>query len=418
MRNLKITLTWLFLSLASVLMAQETQEALAENPMRAGCTYHSYEAPVDVVTTPAPKGYKPVYISHYGRHGSRYHSAFMINQNYPRELIYADSLGLLTDTGKVILEELLTVYRVHEGMLGELSQKGFKEHQGIAERMYSSFPEIWKNRKSVNCISSNYSRCVLSMGAFTGRLQALVPGLSISAVAGKKYFSIVANEVEYHDEAVEEVAEWEKAERVKRFDPSRMAALLFKEIPEGLDVQQAIKSIHIYGCITESLEYELGGYINIFRWFTPEELHTLWSIYSDVWYGEQCDSDEYGKFVMASTGKILSHVVENADKALAEDSDVAADLRFGHDNGLMPLVFALGFEGAARIPYAESYKVYPDYRQNCKASNIQMIFYRNAKNDVLVKVLYNEKETRLKDLSPVSGPYYNWTDVRSYLINR
>ena len=406
------------MSLASVLMAQETEKALAENPMRAGCTYHSYEAPADDVTTPAPKGYKPVYISHYGRHGSRYHSELMINQNYPRELLYADSLGLLTDTGKIILNELMTVYKVHEGMLGELSQKGFKEHQGIAERMYASFPQIWKDRKTVNGISSNYSRCVLSMGAFTGQLQALVPGLSVSAVAGKRFFEIVANEVEYHKEAVEEVAEWEKAERVKRFDPTRMATLLFKEVPQGLDVQQAIKSIHIYGCITESLEYELGGYLNIFRWFTPEELHTQWSIYSDVWYGEQCDSDEYGKFVLASSDVLLAHIVENADKALAEDSDVAADLRFGHDNGLMPLVFALGFEGAARIPYAESYKVYPDYRYNCKASNIQMIFYRNAKNDVLVKVLYNEKETRLKDLSPVSGPYYKWTDVRSYLLSK
>ena len=418
MKNLKITLTSLFLSLASVLMAQETQKALAENPMRAGCTYHSYEAPVDVVTTPAPKGYKPVYISHYGRHGSRHHSALMIDQNYPRELLYADSLGLLTDAGKEILSELLIVYRVHEGMLGELSQKGFKEHQGIAERMYASFPQIWKERKSVNCISSNYSRCVLSMGAFTGQLQALVPGLSVSAVAGKRYFEIVANEVEYHKEAVEEVAEWEKAERVKRFDPTRMATLLFKEVPQGLDVQQAIKSIHIYGCITESLEYELGGYLNIFRWFTPEELHTQWSIYSDVWYGEQCDSDEYGKFVMASTGKILGDIVKKADKALEEGSDVAADLRFGHDNGLMPLVFALGFEGSSRIPYANSYKAYPDYIYNTKASNIQMVFYRNGKGDVLVKILYNEKETSLKDLSPVSGPYYKWSDLRSYLLNR
>ena len=406
------------MSLASVLMAQETEKALAENPMRAGCTYHSYEAPADVVTTPAPKGYKPVYISHYGRHGSRYHSAFMIGQNYPRELIYADSLGLLTDTGKVILEELLTVYRVHEGMLGELSQKGFKEHQGIAERMYSSFPEIWKNRKSVYCISSNYSRCVLSMGAFTGRLQALDPKISVSAVTGKKYFGIVAKEVEYHKEAVEEVAQWEKVEREKRFDPSRLSALLFKEVPKDLDVQQAIKSIHIYGCITESLEYELGGYINIFRWFTPEELHTLWSIYSDVWYGEQCDSEEYGKYVLASSDAILAHIVKNADEALAKDSDVAANLRFGHDNGLMPLVFALGLEGTSRIPYAGAHKSYPDFRYNCKASNVQMVFYRNAKNDVLVKVLYNEKETSLKDLSPVTGPYYKWTDVRSYLINR
>lgn len=394
------------------------ENALIENPMRAGCTYHSYEVPTNAVRTPAPKGFMPIYISHYGRHGSRHHSPFMINQNYPRELIYADSLGLLTDTGKVILEELMTVYRAHEGMLGELSQKGFKEHQGIAERMYSSFPQIWKNRKTVNCISSNYSRCVLSMGAFTGRLQSFVPELSVSAVAGKKYFNIVANEVEYHDEAVDEVAVWEKAERERRFDPSRMSAMLFKEVPQGLDVQQAIKSIHIYGCITESLEYELGGYLNIFRWFTPEELYIQWSIYSDVWYGEQCDSEEYGKYVMASTDNILMDIVNKADEALAQASDTAADLRFGHDNGLMPLVFALGLEGTERIPYAGAHKHYPDFRYNCKASNVQMVFYSNSKDDILVKVLYNEKETRLKDLSPVSGPYYRWSDIRSYLINR
>lgn len=418
MKYLKIILSLLFLSLASLSGAQELENALIENPMRAGCTYHSYEVPTNAVRTPAPKGFKPIYISHYGRHGSRHHSPFMINQNYPRELLYADSLGLLTDTGKVILDELMTVYRVHEGMLGELSRKGFREHQGIAERMYSSFPQIWKGRKTVNCISSNYSRCVLSMGAFTGRLQSLVPELSVSAVAGKKYFDIVAHEVEYHEEAVEEIAVWEKAERERRFNPSRMASLLFKEAPQGLDVQQAIKSIHIYGCITESLEYELGGYINIFRWFTPEELYTQWSIYSDVWYGEQCDSEEYGKYVMASTENILMDIVNKADEALAQGSDTAADLRFGHDNGLMPLVFALGLEGTERIPYAGAHKHYPDYRYNCKASNVQMVFYRNAKDDVLVKVLYNEQETRLKDLSPVTGPYYKWTDVRSYLIER
>ena len=43
--------------------------------------------------TPAPKGYKPFYISHYGRHGSRY----LCDQNdydYPYNILKrADSLG-------------------------------------------------------------------------------------------------------------------------------------------------------------------------------------------------------------------------------------------------------------------------------------------------------------------------------------
>ncbi|MDY6443534.1 MAG: hypothetical protein SPK76_00720, partial [Bacteroidales bacterium] len=44
--------------------------ALMEENSRAGNNLNSYEfRPLQ--DTPAPKGYKPVYISHYGRHGSR-----------------------------------------------------------------------------------------------------------------------------------------------------------------------------------------------------------------------------------------------------------------------------------------------------------------------------------------------------------
>ena len=43
---------------------------LRENPARAAFNTHSYEF-LTTRDTPAPAGYKPFYISHYGRHGSR-----------------------------------------------------------------------------------------------------------------------------------------------------------------------------------------------------------------------------------------------------------------------------------------------------------------------------------------------------------
>jgi hypothetical protein len=49
------------------------------------------------------------------------------------------------------------------------------------------------------------------------------------------------------------------------------------------------------------------------------------------------------------------------------------------------------------------------------AANMQIAFYRNGGGDVLVKVLYNERETALVGLAPVKGPYYRWQDVRSRL---
>ena len=51
--------------------AQTAREYIDQVPGRAANNMHSYEFE-DVVDTPAPKGYKPFYITHYGRHGSRF----------------------------------------------------------------------------------------------------------------------------------------------------------------------------------------------------------------------------------------------------------------------------------------------------------------------------------------------------------
>ena len=65
------------------------------------------------------------------------------------------------------------------------------------------------------------------------------------------------------------------------------------------------------------------------------------------------------------------------------------------------------------------------------ASNLQLIFYRKAdgccsskgaccaaSDDILVKVLHNEGEIKLQGLTPVSGPYYKWSDLRQTLLSR
>lgn len=50
------------------------------------------------------------------------------------------------------------------------------------------------------------------------------------------------------------------------------------------------------------------------------------------------------------------------------------------------------------------------------ASNLQMIFYRNKKGEVLVKFLFNESETSIPSLGP--GPYYRWSLLREYLVSK
>ena len=67
-KNLTLILTAvLCLSLGA---QNEALRLITENPYRASNNMHYYEFfPID--DTPAPKGFKPFYISHYGRHGSR-----------------------------------------------------------------------------------------------------------------------------------------------------------------------------------------------------------------------------------------------------------------------------------------------------------------------------------------------------------
>ena len=50
---------------------EDAVKLFTENPDRAANNMHSYEFN-PIVDTKAPKGFKPFYISHYGRHGSRY----------------------------------------------------------------------------------------------------------------------------------------------------------------------------------------------------------------------------------------------------------------------------------------------------------------------------------------------------------
>lgn len=47
--------------------------------------------------------------------------------------------------------------------------------------------------------------------------------------------------------------------------------------------------------------------------------------------------------------------------------------------------------------------------------NVYMVFYLSRKNpDILVKFVYCDSEKTIAELTPVSGPYYKWTDVLEY----
>ena len=48
-----------------------SEEILMSDPDKAGGLMYLYDYKAETPVTPAPRGYKPFYVTHYGRHGAR-----------------------------------------------------------------------------------------------------------------------------------------------------------------------------------------------------------------------------------------------------------------------------------------------------------------------------------------------------------
>ena len=103
---------------------------------------------------------------------------------------------------------------------------------------------------------------------------------------------------------------------------------------------------------------------------------------------------------------MMKVMLADMDAALRKDSPVAADLSFGHDVTLMPLISHIGIKGMhEKLSFEEVNDKWSSADFICMGSNIQFIFYTNRKGDILVKIMYNEKETSIPALEASFGPY-------------
>ena len=121
------------------------KEEIMANRFLAGSNYLDYDRQLPTkALTPTPKGYEPYYMSHYGRHGSRW---LISDGNYSRPIATletAKEMGKLTAKGEEVLETLKAIYKTSTKRLGDLTTVGERQHHGIGKRMTQNFPEIFK----------------------------------------------------------------------------------------------------------------------------------------------------------------------------------------------------------------------------------------------------------------------------------
>ena len=167
--------------------AQTVRDLIIRKPAYASCNYDTYPDSITTVLTPSPEGKQPFYISHYGRHGSRYISSRK-GFDIPYKMItHAGSVNELTPTGQRVLEEMKLVMDDTEGRWGELTGYGKEQCRAIARRMIERFPEVLGGDAQVSSVSTIVPRCIESMGAAMMEMKQVNPRLRITMESSKRY---------------------------------------------------------------------------------------------------------------------------------------------------------------------------------------------------------------------------------------
>ena len=399
-------------------------EAIDADLGRSGGLYHHYEFH-DETDVPPPEGYRPFYISHYGRHGSRFHRSVR-DLNACVVMEAAEKAGVLTESGKALQKRLGALYDAHRGMYECLSALGAEEHRRLALRMRERFPDVFSGGGRVRCKSSTFHRCLLSMANFSCSLKGFEPELDFSFESGARCMETLLPRLrEPADSDAKEAARKKTAEvdavLLRKFvDPSRLMKLLFADDPAVqklvADPAVFVRDLFIAASTFQTLARELGG-VDIYDFFTRDERLAL-ARYLDCHYCLSLgNTEEFGEARLRIARPMLAEIIKLADEAV-KGGGVRADLRFGHDTVLLPLACLVGVDGlGARVPSAEAWKSCPLWKYMSMASNIQIVFYRNEAGDCLVKILYNERETVLSGVQTEIGPYYRWSELRTRLVH-
>ena len=362
----------------------------------------------------APAGYKPFYISHYGRHGSRYAwnpDTYTLIRDVLRKAAEKD---VLTPYGKEFAKKYEAFWEVPYINTGDLVPMGYDQHLAIGTFVVQQFPQVFKGRKKVDALSSTGQRCIVSMGAFNAGLLSGNPKLQVRMQSDHMGMGIIAppsapRAIRKRFQGQDDKPQMEEvnAFRQRTCKPQDVLDKLFTDCSFLEKFDGGAETF-----MDELIEL-LNGYHNYEKQplfddlLTEDQRLKFWeaanyySFYTDI-------TARYGVI------PLLQDIVTKAEEAFA-DPNRAAHLRFGHDYILEGLGTLLNVNRMGTIPATPEEAKYWFQNYNIPmAGTILFVFYRNKKNDIIFKVVLNENDATLPELTPVQGNFYRWSDFRAW----
>lgn len=375
--------------------------------------------------TKPPEGYKPFYINHLGRHGARY----LTNTRELRQMLeimqQAETDQELTREGAILKEQLETLLPSEIENEGLLSDSGGAMERGIAKRMYQNYPEVFG--KEVFAVSTYVERTKQSMDAFLEELGQCMPHCLLHAKSNGKvdpilrFFDINEAYLDYKENGdwKEQVSQYAKRKNIsysvlKKFFKESFIEKVFQK--EDLHLaDQFVRTL--YKVYTN--QFDIGQNVGLGCAFTEEELKYLWENENATQYLLKGPSN-VGQVLPTNIAFPLLMDFLNTSEEAIKNRDRSANLRFAHAETIIPfsgLLRILGFFNQTNA-MGQIAMLWQDSYVSPMAANLQWIFYAHPKKqDILLKILYNESEVHLPIRSSCV-PYYLYHEVRSFYLKQ
>lgn len=367
-----------------------------------------------------PAGYSPFYINHVGRHGARYLSSASKITPVLKILHNAKQQNMLTARGLEIASFLTKLSVQSEDKWGYLTDLGKEEQRNIARRMITNYPAVFDpvqgDSMTIFSISTNVRRCIESMESFTAELKSLNPSLIIHSEFGTKFDSILR----FFDcnpayNAYKESGEWERI--YNRFVQQNSPTIAVQKalfVPGFVVSNDSLTDFtnslfQIYAILPDmSIEFPMEDI------FPIQDARRFWENSNLKQYLRKGPSTIGQGLPVDIAAPLLEDFLITAQQAI-KTNGICADIRFAHAETLIPFAALLGIpQASARMDDPQQVAAsWQDFGIAPMAGNIQWIFYRNASNEIIVKVLLNEQEVFLPVTSDIQ-PYYRWDDLYTY----
>ncbi len=395
--------------------------------------------------TPAPRGYKAIFINYTGRHGSRFQTSAENDMLVTDILLQAKNENDLTDEGKIIYQKLLLLEQIEKGNYGNITKLGQEEQHDIAKRMQAENPSVFDGGKLMVDMTEKL-RTQQSANAFLSGLKSYDSTQIVS-----KIFPAATDSILRFYELSETYKMYTSSSEIKNHVDSLMTdnrtATAANNVCKKIFITTFISKLNNGGIssnatgktqVVNTIIFSRSLYEIYASMFSASEelqsnykvaINTFYKVFSNqdlLWFNiMNSASDFYEKgpaenangIQVTIAAPLLRDLINTTDSAI-QFKNFNAVLRFTHAEAISPLATLMRIPQASKT--SKSVFTFSDVWNASgiipMSANIQWILYSNGEN-FLIKILLNEKEVPLP-VDTKTFPYYNWNNVKSYYLNK